>query len=327
MNEQTSRNQFTLNRKSFIGAGLGSLALLGLAACSDAPAPTKSDDAKSSDTPNTTLDAKAFDALVAEGSVAEASVIDANAWSKAVKDAGKLRIGCTETSQLFSLRNPDDGRLRGFDAGIGQLLSRYILGDENKIEVVKVTSDTRESVLQNDQVDIVLATYSITDKRKQVISFAGPYYTSQQGILVKKDNDSIKGLDDLAGKTVAAQSGSTGPSILAEYAPKATVQEFKTDEEARTALEQGRIDAYVVDLNLQLGTIVKNPNKYKLAGDPFGPIDPYGVGMKLNSEGVSFVNDFLQKLEDGGTWEKLWKICIGDRTGVTTVPTPPKIGA
>lgn len=102
-------------------------------------------------------------------------------------------------------------------------------GRESKYELTQVDSSTRESVLTSDQVDAVFATYSITDARKEVISFAGPYYTSKQAVLVKAGNTDITAVDDLAGKIVATQSGSTGPDILAEYAPEATVQEFAND--------------------------------------------------------------------------------------------------
>ena len=168
-----------------------------------------------------------------------------------------------------------------------------------------MTSDTRESVLQNGQVDAVFATYTITDERKKLVSFAGPYYYTQQAILVLADNDDIKSVDDLADKNVAVQSGSNGPAILEEFAPKASQQEFKTDEEARQALQQGRVDAYVIDNNMQQSALVREPGKYKIAGKPFGSKEPYGIGLPLDSDGVAFVNDFLKKIEDDGTWTEL----------------------
>ena len=199
------------------------------------------------------------------------------------------------------------------------------MGDSSKFELTQVDSSTRESVLQTDQVDSVFATYSITEKRKQLISFAGPYYTSRQAVLVKANNSTVTGIDSLAGKTVATQSGSTGPDILAQYAPEAIVQEFGTDQEARTALEQGRVDAYVTDYTLLLNSIVKNPNIYKIAGDVFGPEDNYGIGLPLDSDGVAFVNDFLKKIVADGTWAKLWKITLGDRTGISNIPAAPQL--
>ena len=72
---------------------------------------------------------------------------------------------------------------------------------------------------------------------------------------------------------------------------------------------------------------IRVPGKYKIAGKPFGSKEPYGIGLPLDSDGVAFVNDFLKKIEDDGTWTELWQICIGDRTGDTNVPELPEIGA
>ena len=271
------------------------------------------------------IDKEAFDALLASGPVADESVVAASSWASAVKEAGILRVGGTRTSFLFSQLDETDNGIRGFDAGLYQLLARYILGDESKFELTQVTSSTRESVLTSSQVDAVFATYSITPSRQEVISFAGPYYTSQQAILVKNGNAEINSLEDLADKIVATQAGSTGPAILEEYAPDAIVQEFEDDIQARTAVEQGRADAYVTDYTLILNSIVKNPGAYAVAGDVFGPVDPYGIGLPKDSDGVAFVNDFLKLIEEDGTWAQLWQISLGDRTGIEGAPEAPAI--
>ena len=274
------------------------------------------------------IDKEAFDALLAEGTVADDEAISSNEWASAVKEAGVLRVGGVQTSFLFSQLDETDNGLRGFDAGLFQLLARYILGDESAYELTQVDSSTRESVLQGGQVDAVFATYSITPARAEVISFAGPYYTSRQAVLVKAGNEDISGVDDLGGKIVATQAGSTGPDILAEYAPEdVEIEEFETDQEARTALELGRVDAYVTDYTLLLNAIVKNPDAYEIAGDQFGPEDNYGIGLPLDSDGVEFVNSFLEETIENGTWEKLWLISLGDRTGIDTVPEAPAVGS
>ena len=299
-------------------------------AAASEPAAASSEAAAASETPAepvaVAIDKDAFDALLASGPVADDAAIEANAWAKAVKEAGVLRVGGTRTSFLFSQLDETDGGVRGFDAGLYQLLARYILGDETKYELTQVDSSTRESVLQSNQVDAVFATYSITPSRQEVISFAGPYYTSRQAVLVKAGNTEVTGVDSLAGKTVATQSGSTGPDILAEFAPEAVVQEFANDQEARLALEQGRVDAYVTDYTLLLNAIVKNPGTYEIAGDTFGPEDNYGIGLPLDSDGVAFVNEFLKTVEAEGTWAELWQISLGDRTGIDTAPEAPAIG-
>ena len=273
----------------------------------------------------TPINTAAFDALVAQGPVADAATIASSTWASKVKQAGTLRLGGTQTSNLFSLLNEKDGKIRGFDAGVAQLLTRYILGDASKFQFTQVNSSTREQVLINDQVDMVLATYSITPARAEKISFAGPYYTSQAGELVKSNNSTIQSYNDLAGKKVATQAGSTGPAILAQFAPKATVQEFQTHQEALDALRQGRVDAYVTDHTLLLNALSLGTGDAKLAGAPFGAQDPYGIGLPKGSDGAAFVNAFLKKIQADGTWAKLWTTSIGQRTGSTAVPTPPAL--
>ncbi len=331
-----SLNTIMLDRRHVVALGLGTAGTLTLAACggggSDDAATEATDDSAAGEAlvdeqEAPEVDAAAFDALLAKGPVAADDAVEASEWASKVKKADELRVGGVETSTFFSLRNIDDGHLRGFDAGLFQLLARYITGDESKYSYTQVTSDTRESVLQNDTVDAVFATYSVTPERLEKIEFGGPYYTSQQSILVAKGNTDINGLDDLAGKNVAVQSGSTGPGIMESLAPDAVLQEFSTDEEARTTLEQGRVDAYVIDNTMQMGAVARNPSKYKIVGEPFGPIDPYGIGLpKGKTDAVEFVNAFLTEIEKAGLWTELWQISIGNRIGQTDAPEPPAIG-
>lgn len=323
------------SRRQFLSLGLGlagGAALFGLAGCQEGPSDAAATSAAASTgaaaSAGIDIDKDAFNELVASIEPAADDVISANPWAAAIKSAGTFRLGATRTSAIFSQLDEQDNKVYGFDAGLYLGLIRYILGDETKYEYTQLTSDTRESVLQNDTVDAVFASYTITDKRKEVVSFAGPYMTTQYAVLVLADNADINSVDDLAGKKVAVQSGSTGPDVVAQYAPQAEVQEFSKDDECRAALEQGRVDAYVVDNTLQMGNVVKNPGKYRIAGDPFGPEEYLGIGVKLdNTEAVDFINDFLKKFEDDGNWKKLYKICLADRCGVETIPEPPAIGA
>lgn len=321
------------SRRQFLSLGLGlagATALFGLAGCSEGPsdAAATSSAAATGASAGVDIDKDAFNELVASIEPAADDVIEANSWAKAIKDAGTFRLGATRTSAIFSQLDEQDGKVYGFDAGLYLGLIRYILGDETKYDYTQLTSDTRESVLQNDTVDAVFASYTITDKRKEVVSFAGPYMSTQYAVLVLADNADINSVDDLAGKKVAVQSGSTGPEVVGQYAPEAEIQEFSKDDECRAALEQGRVDAYVVDNTLQMGNVVKNPGKYRIAGDAFGPEEYLGIGVKLgNTDAVDFINAFLKKFEDDGDWEKLYKISLADRCGVDTIPEPPAIGA
>ena len=320
-------NDLMLSRRQALGLGAAALASLGLVACDSEEAPTGTPTGEDA-SEEVQLDAAAYDELVASGPVADDETIAASTWATAVRDAGVLRVGGVQTSMLFSLLNEEDGHTRGFDAGLSQLLTRYILGDESKQELTQVTSDTRESVLQNDQVDTVFATYSINDDRKQVISFAGPYYTTQQSILVMADNTDINSVDDLAGRNVAAQSGSTGPSILEEYAPEANVQEFSTDEEARTVLSRGprrRLRDRHDDAD---GLHDAQPRPLPPGrATPLAPSTPTASASRSTPTALTSSTRALQQIEDEGLWADLWQVCIGDRAGIDDVPEPPAIGA
>lgn len=325
-----SFSNMVLNRRQMVALGLGTTATFGLAACGGGEQKPAEDAAAADDAAKTeeetteeetsSLDAAAFDALVSSGPVADDAAIEANEWATRVKEAGVLRVGGVETSALFSQLNEKDGHHRGFDAGLFQLLANYILGDSSAYKLTLVQSSTRESVLQNDTVDAVFATYSINDERKKLISFAGPYYIGHQGILVMADNSDIHGVDALAGKIVGVQEGSwqSKEEFISEYLPDSEVQKLGTDGELRRVLEQGRIDAYVTDAALLKSDMVENPDKYRLA-DEFGEPDPLGIGLPLDSDGVDFVNDFLQTIEDEGIWTDLYQLFFGEE-GSTNPP-------
>lgn len=292
------------------------LTTLALAACSPEES---SDEGGGGDTSD------AYTDIVNSGPVADDSVVEGNEWASAVREAGVLTVGGTETSELFSLLDPTTGETRGFDAGIQQMLSRYILGEVN-VDLQQVTVDTREQVLESNTVDVVIATYSITPERAERVAFAGPYYSSQAGILVAADNSDITGLDDLAGKKVATQANSTGVTLLEQEAPDAEIVALPDHAQCLAAVQQGNADAYVIDQTLLMNAVVANPDDVKIVGEPFGPEDPYGIGVNKDSDAVDFINTFLTEIEDGGQWADLWQLTIGDRAGIDEVPTPPTPG-
>lgn len=299
-------------------AGLAALALTSCSAGTPAASPGSTGGSFASGNPT-------YDAIINAGAVADDATIEANAWAKGVKEAGVLKVGGTETSNLFSLLDPTTGVAVGFDAGLSQLLARYIIGDA-KTELTQVTVDTREDLLVNRQVDSVFATYSITPKRLERINFAGPYYQSQAAILVKKDNTSINSVADLAGKTVATQASSTGVTLLETEAPQAQILALPDHNQALTAVQQGRADAYVIDQALLLNALVSNDD-VKIVGEPFGPVDAYGIGVNKDTDAKEFIDAWLTDVIDDGTWLELWKATIGAKTGTDVTPTPPAINS
>ena len=268
--------------------------------------------------------------MIASGPVAEDDAVAASAWAAAIKEKDQLIRGGTVANQVFSLASTTGGQPTGFDAGITQLLAKYILGEggEEKVEYIDTTVETRETLVQNGTVDCVIATYSITPERLEVIDFAGPYYLSGTAIQVRtEDAESISGPEDLTGKKVVTQANSTGIQAAEEFIPDydaSLVQTLPDNESCVAALKQGRADAYVLDQGVLLGNSAADP-EVTVVGEPFVD-DPYGVGLAKDSEGaVDFVNAFLQEIIDSGAWEKLWTATIGEVMD-TEAPEPPVPG-
>jgi glutamate transport system substrate-binding protein len=265
----------------------------------------------------------AVNALIANEAPAPASAIAADAVAAKIRSSGTLVVGGVETAPLFSLLDPATGHVSGFDAGISQLLAKYITG-KNSTKLVNVTADTREALLENHSVDVVVATYTITPARAKLVRFAGPYFEDGLGIAVRTGTTGITSAADLAGKTVVTESGSTIPTAVKAVAPTAKIQLFGTDAECVQALEQGRADAYVLDQGVLAGDALTNPG-IKVLPAAFDE-QPLGIGVPHNEpQFEAFVNTWLQKIESDGTWAKLWKATIGTAISGQT-PVPPKVG-
>ena len=315
----------TPNRRLFLSAaGAASLAAV-LAACADTGADGR---AVSSSSSSASAGAVDYNTVINSGPVAADDVVASSAWASAVKEAGVLKTGGTKTAPVFSLEDATTGEVSGFDTAIGQVLARYIIGGTNDartlLDITQVTSDTREVVLGNGSVQAVIATYSITPERDEKIDFAGPYYSSGQAVLVRADESKITGVSDLAGVKVAVQSGSSSIKALQEAAPKAEQTPFNDHNTCLSALETRQVDAYVVDESLLLSAM-QGSDAFKIVGEPFTQ-DPYGIGLPQGSDAKAFVNAFLKKIYDDGTWEKIWQATIGVITG-GEAPKPPAIGS
>ena len=315
----------TPNRRLFLSAaGAASLAAV-LAACADTGADGR---AVSSSSSSASAGAVDYNTVINSGPVAADDVVASSAWASAVKEAGVLKTGGTKTAPVFSLEDATTGEVSGFDTAIGQVLARYIIGGTNDartlLDITQVTSDTREVVLGNGSVQAVIATYTITPERAKKIDFAGPYYSSGQAVLVRADESKITGVSDLAGVKVAVQSGSSSIKALQEAAPKAEQTPFNDHNTCLSALETRQVDAYVVDESLLLSAM-QGSDAFKIVGEPFTQ-DPYGIGLPQGSDAKAFVDAFLKKIYDDGTWEKIWQATIGVITG-GEAPKPPAIGS
>lgn len=224
---------------------------------------------------------------------------------KTIKDRGKLIAGVKYDTNLFGQKDPQDNQVKGFDVDIAKSIAKDILGDENKIELKEVTSKTRIPLLKNGDIDLIVATMTITEERKKEVDFSDVYFKAGQSLLVKKDS-TITGLKDLDGKTVIAVKGSTSAKNIREKAPNAKVTEYENYAEAFTALKAGKGDVLTTDNAILMGMSQQDPN-YKLVGGLFTD-EPYGIAVrKGDKEMLDEVNKVLKNLNDSGEYDKLYE--------------------
>ena len=160
---------------------------------------------------------------------------------------------------------------------------------------------------------MIFATYSITDKRKEVVSFGGPYFVAGQDLLVAADDDTISGPEDLEGKNLCSVTGSTSAQrIKDEYAAGTNLLEQPGYAECVTALTAGTVDAVTTDdiILAGLAAVPANEGKVKVVGNPFSE-ENYGVGIPKDSDKCEAINEAITKMIDDGTWQELLDKNVG----------------
>jgi len=240
-----------------------------------------------------------------------------------LKEAGTVKVGTKFDQPLFGLKNLE-GKPEGFDVEIAKLIAGEMGIAPDKVEFVEAVSANREPFIQQGKVDFVVATYTINDKRKQVVDFAGPYYEAGQDIMVAKGNpEGIGGPDDLAGKKVCSVTGSTPAENIRTNYPKAELTEFDVYSKCAEALKNGQVQAVTTDNVILLGLISQDEEAFELVGKPFTK-EPYGIGVKKgDTEFRNFINDTLEKIEQDGRWKAAWDATAGKVA--TETPTPPAV--
>jgi glutamate transport system substrate-binding protein len=240
-------------------------------------------------------------------------------------DAGKITVGTKIDQPGFGLMNPQTNKPEGFDVEIAKLIAAKLGIEADNITWTETVSANREPFIQNGQVDIVVATYTINDARKQVVDFAGPYYEAGQDIMVAKGNpEKIEGPDDLAGKTVCSVEGSTPAQNIRDNYPQAKLTTYDVYSKCADDLKNGNVQAVTTDNVILTGLVAGSPDAFELVGKPFTK-EPYGIGLKKGDDQFrAFINDTLQESFDDGDWAKAWDRTAGDITG-TKAPEPPTI--
>ncbi|MFW0784778.1 glutamate ABC transporter substrate-binding protein [Gordonia sp. CPCC 206044] len=252
--------------------------------------------------------------------------------------SGSVVLGTKYDQPGLGIRNPDKS-VTGFDPSVSTYVVNH-MADEMGVPHPKITwketpSAQRETLIDNGEVDMIAATYSITSARAKRVDFAGPYLINYQGLLVREDDDSIQTLTDLnSGKKLCSVTGSTPAQNVKAQLPSVQLQEYDSYSSCVEALRRGKVDALTTDEVILAGYAAFFPDEFKLvsmsypkdacvkdalktAGTPFST-EYYGIGMaKEYPESVAKVNEALKAMmvdgPDGRSpWDNALRDAIGD---------------
>ncbi len=214
---------------------------------------------------------------------------------------------------------------QGFDVEV----ARYVAKDlgYSDVNFVESPSAQRETLIQSGQVKMIFATYSITDDRKEKVSFGGPYFVAGQDLLVKSDNTDITGPDSLNGKKLCSVTGSTSAAKVKEtFANTVQLQNYDTYSKCVEALNSGRIDAVTTDDVILAGFAAQSQyqGKLKVVGKTFST-ENYGVGIKKGDTALcQQINTSISKMISDGSWQQALDDTVGSDFKPDSSKNPPK---
>jgi glutamate transport system substrate-binding protein len=254
----------------------------------------------------------AFGALAMALAVAACGGSDSSSGSTGNSIVGKTKLTIGVKADQPGLGLQTGSTYTGFDIEIAKILAKGLGVAENNITWKTTVSSNREPYLQQGQVDLVVATYTINGDRKKVVNFAGPYYVAGQDLLVPV-NSTITGPEALAGKKVCSVNGSTPAKRIQTDYKQAKLQQFDTYSKCVTALAGGQVDAVTTDDIILAGyaSQAQYAGKFKVVGKPFST-EPYGIGLKkADSAGCNKVNEILKTAATDGSYKKAWDDTLG----------------
>ena len=224
--------------------------------------------------------------------------------------SGKLTFGVKADQPGLGLQT--GSTYSGFDIEISKIIAKGLGVPDTGITWKTTVSANREAYIQQGQVDVVVATYTINDERKQKVNFAGPYFIAGQDLLVPV-NSTITGPESLAGKKVCSVSGSTPAKRIQTDYKTAQLQQFDSYSKCVTALAGGQVDAVTTDDIILAGYASQDQyaGKFKVVGKPFST-EPYGIGVKKeDTAGCNKINDILKAAAADGSYKKAWDDTLG----------------
>ncbi|MCK3770156.1 glutamate ABC transporter substrate-binding protein [Microbacterium aerolatum] len=283
--------------RTLAGIGIAAVALLALTACNSG-SPSNPGGGDESDGGDEALFEVATDVSL-EGS----PTFDA------MTERDGVVIGVKEDQPGLGYLDVTTGERSGFDVDIARWIAASLGFSEDQIEFKPIASANREQSIVNGDIDYYVGTYSINDKRKELIDFAGPYFVTGQGLLVAADAEEADALEDFNGKTVCSATGSTPIQNIKANFPDIKTQEYDLYSACVEDLLSGKVDAVTTDQAILIGYAAQYPDEIKVTGGLFTE-ERYGVGLPKGDDALrSHVNELFT---DGGeTWQAIFDANLG----------------
>ncbi len=228
---------------------------------------------------------------------------------KQLAESGEITIGVKYDQPGIGFKGATDDAPQGFDIEMGKILAASLGIAPEDITWKETISDNREPFLQGGEVDIVIASYSITDERRQVVGQAGPYYVTGQQLLVQEDSE-IQSVADIEGEEVCSVTGST--SLDNVEAEGANPRGFDTYSECVDQVLNGSVGAMTTDGAILLGYAAENPDELEVVGDEFSE-ERYGVGYSQKyPEMCEWISEEITQSFENGTYEQAFDATLGE---------------
>lgn len=295
-----------MKRKNLLALLLALAMVFALAACGSSSNTATSSDTTSTDAAGT--DAADTDATDAADAAADAESEELPAQVQAIVDRGVLRVGVKSDVPGFGLQDVLTNEYSGLEIDLAYKIAETLGIDD--VEFTAVTAATRGQLLDAGDIDMVAATFTITEERRSSWNFTTPYYTDAVSLLVKLDSG-ISDYADLTDKVVGVSTGSTSRDALIAAAAEAGVtldssanfSEFATYPEIKTALDAGRVDAFCVDGSILSGYL--DDTVEILDSVRFSPQE-YGIATKLdNTDWADYLDNLIVTWLADGTLDQM----------------------
>ncbi|MBT2565104.1 glutamate ABC transporter substrate-binding protein [Arthrobacter sp. ISL-85] len=244
--------------------------------------------------------------------VAQNVSFPAGSTMDSIVKAGKLRIGGRFDHPGLSQKNLT-GNLEGFEVAMVNYVAGQLGLKQDQVEWTETNSANREQFIQQDKVDMVVSTLSITDKRQQVISFAGPYAQAPFDLLIQKGNP--KGIKDPltpAGTKVCSTAGGAVSDFIRKTYPGVNLVEFDVSSKCIEALKNGQVDALSTQAPIGAGYVGEDKDNLEMLNATMGDPDSWGIGIKKgNTQFCEFLDKALTQFQADGSYQKAWNTYLG----------------